>query len=234
MRILPSIEPGDLARALGCAGIGVLGALPLEGLGPDPVALLVWLALCAAPVGALAGGASMHAWIVAPVVPAVWSVALVAVDALSERDLPAPLWAAVAWTGLFAIGFGLGRACAVASRGAAGAVTVAALLLFVCAGLVALPVGGGFLAEPWPPAVAARLVDLSPATLLAECAGLDWMRHPAMYAAAGAADIDPALRGAYRGLLAAPMVLVVGCACVIGGDALARRHRSGRNRSGSA
>lgn len=220
MSVLPSIRPGELARALGCAAVGALGALPLAGAGPDPVALLVWLALVSAPLGALAAGGAMHPWVVAPVVPATWSVALVAVDGASRVDLPSPVWAAVAWTGLFAAGFGLGRAA-----GARGVATLAALLFLACATAAALPTGGGLLAAPWPPELAARLLDLSPATLLAECAGLDWLRHPAIYAAAGAADVDPSLRAAYRGELAAPLALVVGCATAFGGEAVARRRR---------
>jgi len=234
-RALPSIQPGELAWALACAAIGALGALPLAGRGPDPTAMLVWLALSSAPVGALAGATRMHAWVVAPVAPAVWAVVLVAVDTVSRQDLPTPIWAALAWTGLYALGFSVGRATSGVSdeervRTTRVTPAVVAVLLLGSACLVWLPVGGGFLVEPWPPAIAARLLDLSPATLLAECAGLDWMRHPAVYEAAGAADIDPSLRTAYRGSLAAPMVLVVGCACVFGCDAVVRwreRRRAG-------
>jgi hypothetical protein len=184
------------------------------------VALLVWLALVAAPIGALAGGTRMHPWVVAPVVPATWAVVLVFVDTLSQRDLPTPIWACLAWTGIYALGFGVGRR---ASPGRSGATpTLVAVFLLASACLIWLPVGGGFFVEPWPPAVAARLLDLSPATLLAECAGLDWMRHPGLYEAAGTADIDPSLRTAYRGSLAAPLVLVVGCAAAFGCNTVAR------------
>lgn len=223
MSRLPTIEPGDLLRALALASISGLGALPLAERGADPVALLIWISLCSLPVGALAGATRMHTWVVAPVVPALWAVVLVAVDSASERDLPSPVWATLAWTGLFAIGFGLGRASRTAQPGASIMQGPAGLLMLLSFVLVVLPVGGGLLAQPWPPHLGALLLDLSPATLLAECAGLDWMRHPTVYDAAGTAAMDPTVRGPYRGVLAAPIVLVVGCACVIGGDALARR-----------
>jgi hypothetical protein len=73
-----------------------------------------------------------------------------------------------------------------------------------------------------PPALAARLLDLSPVTLLAECSGLDWMRHPAVYAPAGAADIDPATRVAFSGALAGPIAFVVGCALATLGEGIGR------------
>ena len=40
---------------------------------------------------------------------------------------------------------------------------------------------------------------------------IDWMRHPAVYDAAGTADIGPELRTGRRSWLAAVVLLVVGC-----------------------
>jgi hypothetical protein len=61
------------------------------------------------------------------------------------------------------------------------------------------------------PRAAALLLDASPATLLTECAGLDWMRHRATYHPAGT-DWYSDLRAPYRGALASTSVFVLGCA----------------------
>jgi hypothetical protein len=147
------------------------------------------------------------------------------VDGLSTRDLPSPAFAALAWTGLYAAGYGASRLAPRAGFAGVGALFLAGALL------AALPILPGFLGQPWPPPIAARLLDLSPATLLAECAGLDWMRHPATYAPAGAADIDPATRIAHPGALAGPIAFVVGCALAILGERIARTRDRDRHRN---
>lgn len=204
----PRIAARDFGAAFALAALGCLGALPATPAGPDPVATLVWIALAALPIGVGAGAIRLRAWPLAPVIPAVWMVVLTMVDAASPRDLPTPGWGALVWTGLFAFGFALGRRWP--ARGAA----IAAIAFGACALLAALPSGFWALEKPWPPALAARMLDLSPVTLLAECAGLDWLRHPAVYESAGTADIDPSLRSAYRGVLAGPASFLVGCATV--------------------
>ena len=206
----------DFAIPLSLAAVGALGALPGSRSGPDPVALLAWLALWSAPAGFACGSFGARHGALSAIPPAAWMGLVAVVDGLSPRDLPSPAWAALAWTGLYAAGHGASR---LAPR--AGAAGVGALFL-LGALLAALPILPGFLGQPWPPAVAARLLDFSPATLLAECAGLDWMRHPAIYAPAGAADIDPATRVAYRGALAGPLAFVVGCALATLGEGIAR------------
>lgn len=213
--VLPRITARDLGAAFALAALGSLGALPATPAGPDPVATLAWIALAAAPIGVGAGAIGLRAWPLAPVIPALWMVVLTMVDATSPRDLPTPGWAALAWTGLFAVGFAFGR------RAPLHAFTLAASSFGACALLAALPSGFWVLEKPWPPAYAARLLDLSPVTLLAECAGLDWLRHAAVYESAGTADIDPELRSAYRGVLAGPASFLVGCATV----AIVRRRR---------
>ncbi len=75
---------------------------------------------------------------------------------------------------------------------------------------------------PWPGSATAVLLDASPATLLAECASVDWLRHPAIYDAAGSADIDPRTRSPYRPPLAAGIVLVLGCALALYAERSAR------------
>src|SRR6185295_5414128 len=111
--------------------------------------------------------------------------------------------------GLFAIGFALG---ALPSR---SAWRRAGIVLLCEAFLCALPLSGALLRTRPAPAVNARLLDLSPATLVVECAGVDWMRHPAVYDAASTSDIDPILRSPYDGRLAGGLVFVVGCALAL-------------------
>ena len=206
----------DFVPPLVIASVGALGAFPGSSSGSDPVALLVWIALVSVPAGFACGSLGARHWALAAIPPAAWMGLVAIVDGLSPRDLPEPAWAALAWTGLYAAGYGAGRLAPL--RGASGA----SALFLASALLAALPIFPGFLGQPWPPPIAARLLDLSPATLLAECAGLDWMRHPAVYAPAGAADIDPATRVAYSGALAGPLAFVVGCALAALGEGIAR------------
>jgi hypothetical protein len=216
MSVKRSIGWRDLMFVLALALSGALGALPGSRSGPDPVALLAWLAVWSAPAGFVFGASRLSLWPWAAVPPAAWMGLVAVVDGLSSRDLPSPAWSALAWSGLFAAGFGAGRISL--HRGLSGA----GALLLASATLCALPVAAGHLGAPLPPAVSARLLDLSPATLVEECAGLDWMRHPAIYDPAGSADIDPSLRVAFRGPLAGPLVFVVGCALALAGEGIAR------------
>jgi hypothetical protein len=222
----------DLWTAFGIAAAGALGALPGSRSGPDPIALTIWLALWSAPAGFLAGAAGLRLWPLAPIAPAVWMALFGIVDGASPRDVPSPVWAALAWSALYAGGYGLGRAFPAHLWRGAGA-------LFLAAGLLAaLPLAGKLLRDPLPPAWNARLLDLSPATLVAECAGLDWMRHPAVYEAADTSQIDPSLRVAWRGTLAAPVVFLLGCSLAVAGDRLARKRRArgaaaGRDEAGA-
>lgn len=206
----------DFALPLAIAAVGALGALPGSRGGSDPVAVLAWLALWSAPAGFACGSFGARHWALAAIPPAAWMGLVAIVDGSSPRDLPSPAWAALAWSGLYAAGYGASRLAPRAGFSGVGALLLASALL------AALPILPGFLGAPLPPPIAARLLDLSPATLLAECAGLDWMRHPAIYAPAGAADIDPATRVAYGGALAGALVFVVGCALATLGEGIAR------------
>ncbi|MCP3919450.1 MAG: hypothetical protein GY711_28260 [bacterium] len=156
---------------------------------PDTALSLAWLALVAVPVGWGLGAARTP--------PAVALLAPLAWLACGAFFLSPPTLAlaGAAWTGLAACGYAGG---VLAPRGT----FVAAL---VCAGACWLPGLG------WSPPVAARLLDLSPATLVIESAGIDWMRHPAVYEPVGADAIGPELRLPWRGKLAGPVVLLVGC-----------------------
>lgn len=169
------------------------------------------------PAGVLAGASSAPLWPMAPVIPALWMGLVGLVAAGSSRVVPAPAWAALAWSGIFAGGFALGRLFP-ARRWRLSAAC------FLASGVLnALSISGAWLAVPLPASLAARLLDLAPATLLAECAGLDWMRHPAIYEPGGTIDIDPSLRVAWRGMLAGPIVFLVGCAAAYAADRIAGR-----------
>jgi hypothetical protein len=201
------ISARDLAIALAIAAIGALGAWPGARGEPDPVALLVWLALIAPACGFACGALQLRPWPAAAVVPATWMFLVGVVDALAQsRDLPRPVWAGCAIAGLFAVGFGFGSLFTASLWRGIG------LALLLTALLCALPLCGGFLRTPPTARITARMLDLSPATLVAECAGVDWMRHPAVYDAASTSDIDPTLRSPYDGRLAGGLVFVVGCA----------------------
>lgn len=207
----------DFAVPFAVAAVGALGAIPGTRSGADPVAFLAWISVWSAAGGYLcaSGGVRQVALIAIP--PGAWMVLAAVVGGLSQRILPSTPWAALAWSGLFAGGFGLGRISTRAS-GIAGA----AVLFLLASLLAALPILPGHLGAPLAPRIEARLLNLSPATLVEECAGIDWMRHPAIYDAAGSADIDPSLRLPYRGRLAGPIAFVVGCLLAAIGEGVAR------------
>ncbi|MDF1838981.1 MAG: hypothetical protein P1V35_14010 [Planctomycetota bacterium] len=67
--------------------------------------------------------------------------------------------------------------------------------------LIGLPAGFWLFTDPpWPPAVAARMLDLSPAALMMESAGVDFLRLSAIYGPVGADSMDPNLRLAWGNL----------------------------------
>ncbi len=174
--------------ALGLAGLaGGFGA---------PLAILTWLALTATGCGAWMGrwARKPAAW----VPPLVWAAAL-----FFTRGVQDPLSASLAIAGLYAAGMGLGAW--LSPEHAAGAA------LLVVGGLSLAPTFGGRLERPWPPEVTSVLLDISPVAWASESGGVDWMRHPAVYDAAGTADIGPNLRTGRRSWLAAVVLLVLGC-----------------------
>jgi len=220
-RAAAGARPERAAAALVLTLAGLLGLATSREGAWNPVAELAWLALAAPALGVLAGGLALRRWALLP--PSLWGLGLV-LAARGRPDLSA-LDGALAAAGLYGLGAGLGAGCAARPWRAAGAT------LLVTGLLAALPGGGGALERPWPPRVAARLLDLSPVTLVLECAGLDWMRHPATYGPAGTMDIGPELRSAWRGSGAALAILLAGGASVLAGGALAAR-RSARLRQG--
>lgn len=161
-----------------------------------PVLHLLWLALVAPALGVLAAAALPP--LAAALLPLTWF----AVWAWAQPVLlPTPWWGACTAAGLFA----LGHACAprepARAWGRAGLLTIATLALSLA------PARGAFAREPWPPAVARALLDLSPTALTMECAGLDWMRHASVYEPVGTDRFE---RRARRGALAGPTLLLVG------------------------
>ncbi|MDZ4774541.1 MAG: hypothetical protein SGI72_15545 [Planctomycetota bacterium] len=171
---------------------------------PDPLAALAWVTLIAPAGGFACGARRIQIWPLAPIVPVTWMLVVAAVDAMSARDLPSLAWSALPVTGLFALGFALpSRSNTSPWRGSASLFLVTVLL-------AALPLHGLILEAAWPPRVAARVLDFAPTTLTAECAGVDWMRHPPIYDGSATVDIDPSLRTPYDPRLAGGLVFVVG------------------------
>lgn len=169
------------------AATSLLGALArLESPEAD-LSIWIWLALWAAPAGALAGAWSKGFWILLP-----WLSALA--SAVFFRSVSADPWGGtLAISGLYWLGASLhGSSGAAAWSRAAG-------LLFLVGVLTAMPSLGGALARPLEPATTAFWLDLSPLVWVMESAGFDWMRHPSIYEIAGAADLGPDLRVAYSG-----------------------------------
>lgn len=197
--------------------VGALGAWPIavapEAARAHSITLLVWLALVAPATGCACTAARVPLLPFAATIPAAWFALIALVEATSPRAMPTAAWAALAVAGLFCAGAALGRFVERAACGAGALALLAALL-------IALP---GSLGIQWDPATASRLLDLSPATFVCECAGLDWMRHPSVYAPVGT---DRFQREAWTAELAGPLALVVGCAALLIATRVTRSRRS--------
>jgi hypothetical protein len=185
--------------------------LALPGLAPlaltgDPLASCAWLAIAAAPLGVLCAACGLAVWPWSAMVPAAWMAALALACTASTRVLPTPAWAGATWTGLFLAGWALGRSAPRAAWRSSAVCALAALALS------ALPIGIGLADGAFSPGATARLLDLAPTTWVVESAGVDWLRHPAVYEPARAFDLGPELRAPFRGALAGPSILLVGCA----------------------
>lgn len=194
----------ELVWTLALAALGWIGAAPLGARGSgDPLLVLVWAALAAPVAGAIAARASLGPWPWGLAAPSAWVLALVWTGASSPRDVPTPLWAAGAWMGLFALG---AAASELLGKRDVRAPYVAALISLALNCAAWAP---GKLGAPWSAETTALLIDLSPVALVAECAGLDWMRVEWLYEAA---QTDRFERAAWRGELAGPTCLLVGYA----------------------
>jgi hypothetical protein len=101
-----------------------------------------------------------------------------------------------------------------------------ALFLFasLCSGLA---VRGGAWSIPWPARAAAVMLDLSPVSLVCESAGVrDWMWREGVYEPAG---VDRLARRPWRGSLAGPTMLVVGCILAACCSRVGRRNAPGED-----
>jgi hypothetical protein len=205
---VPRASQGVVLAA--CALAGALGLLPGAAGALDPVTELAWLVLLAPAAGVLCGAAGPALVPFAAMVPGAWCFALVWADASSERDLPTPIWAALAVAGFFTGGFALGCWRPERSIAHAGAL----LLAFLGATGLSLSTGAtgageGNLARSHP-RLAALALDVSPLAFAYDCAGWDWPHaNPDVYARSG---VEWFQRRPWRGSLAGPGVLVVGCA----------------------
>jgi len=202
----------SLVAALAWCALGALPAALVWTSDVDPLVFLVWLGIWSAPIGA---GSARLAGVAAASIPLAWC-ALLWISAAGA--LPAPHWAALVVLGLYAAGWGIGQFGSHAHAGCPLACLVVTLGLFLA------PRGFGVSdGAVLPAATRARLLDASPVAWVVESAGVDWMRQPATYERAGSSGIGPDLRTAYRGSLAAPLVLLVGCVVALAGRRLRAR-----------
>jgi hypothetical protein len=199
------VAPGDrLLRALALALIGP-SAL---AFGADVPSYLAWLAIAGPAVGAAAAGLGVALLPFGLAVPGAWLLVLAAVDAGSSAPLPHPFYGGLVVVGLFCAGAAVGTVVRRSGPSASRAWSAAGWLLLASGAAAGLPGRGGAEGAPFEPALASALLDLSPATLALESAGVDWMRSPAVYDAVGT---DRFQRAPHRGALAGPATVLVGC-----------------------
>ena len=196
--LLPGLLPGLF---LGLLPGGL--ALGADRMGLGPVPGLVFAGLLAPLVGARLGGvgalaagrmalAALGVWICWSFVPRT--------DALGVL---------CAWSGLMLLGSGLGSL--LRGRWSLDSSVLGAALFLLAAFLTVLPGGAGRVdGGAFEPEITAWLLDLSPASLMVESAGIDWLRHPAVYGPAGGDAIGPDLRGPW-GPLAGGVLALLGC-----------------------
>ncbi len=208
LECFPPPDRNQLATLVACALAGAFGLLPGAAGARDPVTLLGWLALLAPVAGALCAARGPGLFPFGLAVPAAWILMLVFALAEARVALATPSFAACALGGLFAAGWALGRRARMPLR-AAGFLFLLGLVLAGAASGAGLLAGGAELARIHP-AAAGWLLDLSPLVLVFDCAGWDWTHaQPEVYARSG---VEWFQRHPYRGNLAGPAVLVVGCA----------------------
>ena len=193
---------------LGAAALGgALGLLPGTAGALDPVTLLGWLALFAPAAGVACGAVGLRPWPYGFAAPGLWTFLVGWADTSSDRDLPHPLWSALALAGLFAAGMGVGALLPRRPAAGAGAVLLGGLLLTGISVQGGLGAGG----ESWArthPRFAALALDVSPPALVLDTAGWDWAhRNPLVYAASG---VEWSPRVPYRGARWGPLLFGFG------------------------
>ena len=213
---------GERARAGGPAGgaalLGIgLGLLILPSV-VRPAELSspgLWSAVASAAFGSLvgAGAWAFRGWraFVASSCAALAGPIALAADPALMSELEVPLGASGALGGLALAGAALG---AWAARLGFSALTLSVWLVLLALLGHGAALGWGVMdASPaFGPRLTARLLDLSPHGFVLECGGVDWMRSSVLYEGAGTDRIGPGLRSSWSGSVAAPLLVLVGCA----------------------
>ena len=215
------VSPGDLLTTmlLSAAAFGAWGPSWLSGeLGQRSLDLLAWFALTAPALGCVGARLKLRFWPLGLVPPALWMALFTAVDGQSLHGVPTPFYAALTWSGLFALGWGVGSNWVALGWGSVTLCLLTSLLLAAGPSLVTV------LGDPVPQWLVVRALDLSPLTWVMESAGLDWMRHPCVYDLAG--SLPPEVRTPFEGMLAGPLVFLVGWGFVLVGELRSRKHSS--------
>ena len=200
-----------LGRGLAPGASSLPEVAPLDPAVVTPAAGLLVATCLTAAVGGL-GEAPRGRALLTLLGPAIL-LALLQGTPLGLDRFPEPTPAAMVLLGLGAAGGAL------APAGPAGAgvllaagVRRAALLVVLGWFLDGAAAGWGVLRPipPWPPGVAALLLDLSPTALLMEAGGVDWMRDPAVYDAVGTDRLGPGIRPVRSAPVAGTTTLLVG------------------------
>jgi len=193
------------------AGLAALGALAAR-----PEGALVWCFVCAlcAPLAlAAAQPAATGATLAWRAVLCGFALVAAACAAVEFRHGGVPRLAPVLAL-LGCVAFAATAVAGAAPRAAARVAPLVAAALVVASHLPDLfgydPGAFARLA----PRLGALVLDVQPAALVAEAAGLDWMRHGRVYEAAGT-DWFSDLRRPHDGTLAALVALVVGCLALV-------------------
>lgn len=207
---------GDSGGGAGLLGLGLALLIVPQIVRPAVLASPgLWSAVASLSFGALvgAGSWSFRGWAgcVASASAGLAGPIAFALDPALMSALEVPSGALLALSGLALAGAGLG---AWAARLDVSALTLAGWLLVLALLGQGAATGWGAMgaSPPFGPRLTANLLDLSPYGFALECGGVDWMRGAGLYEAAGTDRIGPGLRASWSGSVAAPMLVVVGCA----------------------
>ncbi len=217
--LFDGVSSRDLLATFALSALGLLGLLPglfqSESTG-EPVVLMAWLAVAAPAIGCIGGKLRLRYWPLGFVGPAIWMGVYSVIAASLLHAAPTPIYAALVWAGLVALGWAIGVGLPQLGWGGPG------VLLLASASLAGLSTFVTLLGDSASQSFIALAIDASPITCVMESAGLDWMRHASIYELAG--SLPPDARTPYRGMLAGPLCLLVGWVLVAVAE---RRSRSG-------
>ena len=213
------VSSRDLLVTFALTALGLLGLLPgwfaSEPSG-EPVAFMAWIAVSAPAIGCIGGMLRLRYWPLGFVGPAIWMGVYSVTAANLLHAAPTPIYSALVWAGLVALGWAMGVGIPRIGWGGPG------VLLLASASLAGLSSFATLMGESASQSLIALAIDASPITCVMESAGLDWMRHASIYDLAG--SLAPDARTPYRGMLAGPLCLLVGWVLVAVAE---RRSRSG-------